>query len=107
MIFQYYYAEYKWLVDFALSAFIFNVIVELISLLFPTTFKNDISLTPVWNFLVIFFSLYPLTVQMSLAENLWPSYLGVNSAIVQLALSQSQPCSYKHGKQHAACHIVP
>ena len=76
MIFQYYYAEYKWLVDFALSAFIFNVIVELISLLFPATFKNDISLTPVWNFLVIFFSLDPLTIQMSLAENLWPSYLG-------------------------------
>ncbi|XP_028391733.1 transmembrane protein 161B-like isoform X2 [Dendronephthya gigantea] len=57
LIFQYYYTEYKWLVDFAFSALIFNIIVELISFLFPTMLRNDISVTPLWNFLVIFFCL--------------------------------------------------
>ncbi|CAB4021771.1 Hypothetical predicted protein [Paramuricea clavata] len=57
LIFQYFYPEYKWLVDFALSAIIFNIVVETIAYLFPNMLKNDISVTPLWNFLVIFFCL--------------------------------------------------
>ncbi len=45
--------------DFALSALIFNIIVETIAYLFPNMLQNDISVTPLWNFLVIFFCLYP------------------------------------------------
>ena len=57
LLFQYYYPEYKWLVDFALSAVIFNFVVETIAYFFPKMLRNDISVTPLWNFLVIFFCL--------------------------------------------------
>ncbi|XP_046841930.1 transmembrane protein 161B-like [Xenia sp. Carnegie-2017] len=57
LIFQCYYTEYKWLVDFSVSAVIFNIIIEGISCLFPALLRNDISVTPLWNFLGIFFAI--------------------------------------------------
>lgn len=50
-----YYTEYQWLVDFSLYAGIVYILSEIYHFYFPI--KEEINLSMMWCFLVIFFSL--------------------------------------------------
>ena len=57
---QFLYSDYKWLIDFSFCAVVINVLVEIFAFFLPEIYTQELNLALVWNFLVIFFSLYPL-----------------------------------------------
>ena len=57
---QFLYADYKWLVDFSFCAAVINVLVEIFAFFLPEIYTQELNLGLVWNFLVIFFAVYPL-----------------------------------------------
>ena len=57
---QFLYSDYKWLIDFSFCAVVINVLVEIFAFFLPEIYTQELNLALVWNFLVIFFSLYLL-----------------------------------------------
>lgn len=57
---QFLYMDYKWLIDFSLCATVINVLVEIFAYSLPNIYTQELNLGLVWNFLVIFFAMYPL-----------------------------------------------
>lgn len=57
---QFLYNDYKWLVDFSFCAAVINGFVEIFAFYLPEIYTQELNLGLVWNFLVIFFALYPL-----------------------------------------------
>lgn len=53
-----YYTEYQWLVDFSLYAGIVYILSEVYHFYFPL--KDEVNLSMMWCFLVVFFALYVL-----------------------------------------------
>ena len=57
---QFLYNDYRWLIDFSFCAAVINVLVEIFAFFLPEIYTQELNLALVWNFLVIFFALYPL-----------------------------------------------
>ena len=56
---QFLYNDYRWLIDFSFCAAVINVLVEIFAFFLPEIYTQELNLGLVWNFLVIFFALYP------------------------------------------------
>ncbi|KXJ17847.1 SHC SH2 domain-binding protein 1-like B [Exaiptasia diaphana] len=54
---QFLYSEYKWLIDFAFTALMLNIAIEVFAFFFPAILSQEFNLGLLWNLLVIMFSL--------------------------------------------------
>ena len=63
---QFLYSDYKWLIDFSFCAAVINILVEIFAFFLPEIYTQELNLGLVWNFLVIFFAMYPLLHQHAL-----------------------------------------
>ncbi|EDO37046.1 predicted protein, partial [Nematostella vectensis] len=61
---QFLYTEYKWLIDFAVSAAFLNLLIEVVAFFLPAVHKQEFNLGLFWNLMVVLFALktmYSLT----------------------------------------------